>query len=66
MSEPAVTVYSINAIDMLAMSIVVLFVGMYVNRKIQFLRDNYIPPAVTGGLLFSVGMALLYNYGNIQ
>ena len=66
MSDPAVTLYSINDVDMLAMSIVVLFVGMYVNRKVQFLRDNYIPPAVTGGLLFSVGMALLYNYGNVQ
>ena len=40
--------------DMLSLSILVLFVGMYLNRKIRLLGDNYIPPAVTGGLLCSL------------
>lgn len=30
--------------DMLSLSILVLFVGMYLNRKIRLLGDNYIPP----------------------
>ena len=51
---------------MLSLSILVLFVGMYLNRKIRFLGDNYIPPAVTGGLLFAVGTVLIYVLANKQ
>jgi ESS family glutamate:Na+ symporter len=52
--------------DMLSLSILVLFVGMFINRKVRLLRENYIPPAVTGGLIFSTGAALLYNYGGVE
>jgi ESS family glutamate:Na+ symporter len=52
--------------DMLAMSIGVLFVGMFLNRHVKVLGDNYIPPAVTGGLLFAAGTALLYNFADLQ
>ena len=52
--------------DMLSMSIIVLFVGMYLNRKIRMLGDNYIPPAVTGGLLFAVGTLLVYYFADAQ
>jgi len=52
--------------DMLSLSILVLFVGMYLNRKIRLLGDNYIPPAVTGGLLFAAGIALIYNFAHVQ
>jgi ESS family glutamate:Na+ symporter len=61
-----VTVYPIDPMDMLSMSILVLFLGMYLNKKIKFLGDNYIPPAVTGGLLFSTAMAFLYQFGDIE
>ncbi len=56
----------VSTMDMLSMSILVLFVGMYLNRKIRLLGDNYIPPAVTGGLLFATGIALVYNLADIQ
>lgn len=59
-------ILNIGAMDMLAMSIVVLFFGMYLNRKIRVLADNYIPPAVSGGLLFSVGVALVYAFADLQ
>lgn len=52
--------------DMLSLSILVLFVGMYLNRKIRLLGDNYIPPAVTGGLLFAAGIALIYSFAHVQ
>jgi ESS family glutamate:Na+ symporter len=52
--------------DMLSLSILVLFVGMYLNRKIRLLGDNYIPPAVTGGLLFAVGVTLIYSFADVQ
>lgn len=60
MTEEAIQVQSINTMDMLSMSILVLFVGMYLNRKIRILEENYIPAAVTGGLLFSLLSWLAY------
>jgi len=49
------TTIPITAVELLAISIVVLFVGMHLTAKVKLLRDNYIPPAVTGGLIFSLG-----------
>jgi ESS family glutamate:Na+ symporter len=48
------TEISLGQVEMLAVSVVVLFVGVFLNRKFRFLADNFIPAAVTGGLLFSV------------
>jgi ESS family glutamate:Na+ symporter len=59
-------VVTIEPMDMLSMSILVLFLGMYLNRKIHFLGDNYIPPAVTGGLLFSVVTLLIYRFAGME
>jgi ESS family glutamate:Na+ symporter len=63
---PEIRLVEITLMDMLSMSIVVLFVGIYLNRKIRLLGDNYIPPAVTGGLLFATGTMLLYNFAEVQ
>jgi len=52
--------------DMLSLSILVLFLGMFLNRKIKLLGDNYIPPAVTGGLLFATCAALIYSFMDVQ
>ena len=51
---------------MLSLSVLVLFLGMYLNRKLRILSENYIPPAVTGGLLFSVATWLVYVQLDIQ
>ena len=61
-----IRIVEVSTMDMLSMSILVLFVGMYLNRKIRLLGDNYIPPAVTGGLLFAVGVAILYSFADVQ
>jgi ESS family glutamate:Na+ symporter len=66
MPEAEISIVTIEAMDGLSISIVVLFIGMFLNRHVRILGDNYIPPAVTGGLLFSLGAALLYSYGDIQ
>jgi len=63
---PEIRLVEITIMDMLSMSIVVLFVGMYLNRKIRLLGDNYIQPAVTGGLLFAAGTMLLYSLADVQ
>ena len=52
------TIYQVEPIDVLVLSILVLFLGLYLNRRIAFLHDNYIPPAVSGGLICS-GIVLL-------
>ncbi len=53
------TTYAIGQTEMVAFSIFVLFVGMGLNKKIRFLAENFIPPAVTGGLLFALFTWLL-------
>lgn len=64
--EEFIRVQSVEAMDMLALSVVVLFLGMYLNRRFRFLSENYIPPAVTGGLIFSVATWLVYDQLSIQ
>ena len=59
-------VIQIGAMDMLSLSILVWFLGHHINRRARILRDNYIPPAVTGGLLFAVVSMLLYQYVDIE
>ncbi len=61
-----IRVVEVLPIHMLSLSILVLFVGMFLNRKIRVLGDNYIPPAVTGGLLFAVVAALIYNFADVE
>ena len=61
-----IRVVEIVPMDMLSLSILVLFVGMFLNKKIRLLGDNYIPPAVTGGLLFAVAVALIYKFADVQ
>jgi ESS family glutamate:Na+ symporter len=51
---------------MLAMSIVVLFLGMYLTSKFKLLQDNYIPPAVTGGLIFSLATWGFYSFAGVE
>jgi ESS family glutamate:Na+ symporter len=66
MNEAEPVIFQIGGVDMLYLSIIVLFLGMYLNKKIRFLAENYIPPAVTGGLLFSAGSAVLYAFADIE
>ena len=61
-----ISIVKVPLMDMLSLSILVLFVGIYLNRKISFLKKNYIPPAVTGGLLFATGVTLIYSFADIQ
>jgi ESS family glutamate:Na+ symporter len=65
-SERAIRIQEVSTMDMLSLSIVVLFVGMYLNRKIRILGDNYIPPAVTGGLLFSLLTWFCYAWLGVE
>jgi ESS family glutamate:Na+ symporter len=60
------TVYALGAEDALVVSIVVLFAGVFINRKVRFLSENYIPPAVTGGLICSLIIWAIRDLANIE
>jgi ESS family glutamate:Na+ symporter len=60
------TQYDVTPIDVLMLSILVLYLGMYLTRKVHFLRENYIQPAVSGGLLFSIVVAIIYAALNLE
>ncbi|MDH3672002.1 MAG: sodium/glutamate symporter [Gammaproteobacteria bacterium] len=66
MSSAAIQEYQVQTIDVLMLSVVVLFVGMFLTRKIRFLGQNHIPPAVTGGLIVSIGVALLDTLAGLK
>jgi ESS family glutamate:Na+ symporter len=66
MMETEVTLWQVKPVDVVILSILVQFLGMYVTRQVQFLRDFYIPPAVTGGLICSTIVAVVYVYADIE
>lgn len=61
-----ITQFALEPTDVLVISILVLYLGMFLNDKIRVLKENYIPPAVTGGLICSGIVAVLYSYANVQ
>jgi len=62
----SLTNYEVQPIHVLMLSVVVLYLGFYLNRKIRFLSEFYIPPAVTGGLLCSTIVAIFYGVTNLE
>lgn len=57
---------TVEPVEALVLSILVLYLGMYLNDKIRFLGDNYIPPSVTGGLICSAIVAVVYSFFDMQ
>jgi glutamate:Na+ symporter, ESS family len=55
----ATSIIELNTRHVLELSIVVLWLGMYLTKKIKFLSDFNIPAPVTGGLICSILVALL-------
>lgn len=62
----AIAQYKVQPIDVLMVSIVVLFLGMYLNRKVRVLQENFIPPAVTGGLICSAIVAIVFKTTDLR
>ena len=56
------TVHELAGADVLITSILVLFLGAWLTRRIPFLRRYIIPEAVTGGLICSSLVAVLYVF----
>ncbi|MCZ6834500.1 MAG: sodium/glutamate symporter, partial [Planctomycetota bacterium] len=55
----------IAGVDFLILSIVVLYLGQFLTRRISILGNNNIPPAVTGGLVCSGMVALLHTFSDM-
>lgn len=51
--------YRIEGMDFLILSIIAVFSGAFINRVVPQLKRNNIPDAVTGGLLFSLVIAII-------
>ena len=56
----------IESIYVLVTSIVVLYVGMQLTQKVGFLKEFNIPAPVTGGLICSIIIGLIYAFTNNQ
>ena len=50
----------------ITLAILVLFSGVHLNRKVGFLRKYNIPEPVTGGLLASIVIGLIYLVGKVE
>lgn len=53
----------LSTIQTIAMAVVVLYIGKFLNRSFKFLRENCIPESVTGGTAFSVITLIGYETG---
>lgn len=52
----------INVFETLALLVLFLILGYYLNGKIKFLYENYVPAPVIGGVIFSSILLILRNF----
>jgi len=65
MNEVAQIVH-VEGVRVFTMSILVLYLGIFLTKKLPFLKEYNIPSPVTGGFLVSICIGMLYFFGNIQ
>lgn len=58
--------YEVEGVDVLVVSIVVWFVGAWLTQRIRVLKKYSIPAAVTGGLICSLVVMLVYALGGVE
>jgi ESS family glutamate:Na+ symporter len=59
-------ILQLDAFPSVTLGIVVLFIGKRINDAVSFLRVFSIPEPVTGGLIFTLLIALLYFFNGIE
>ena len=57
---------TVDGLDVLTVSILVIFLGRYLTTHIPFLDRYHIPPAVTGGLLCSIVTAVINGVWDVE
>ncbi len=60
------TEFTLDPVRVLSLSILVLWLGKFVERRLPFLSQNNIPSAVSGGLICSVAVALLAVFADVR
>ncbi len=60
------TEFTLEPVRVLSLSILVLWIGNFVERRLPFLSQNNIPSAVSGGLICSVAVALLAVFADVR
>ncbi|UCC55132.1 MAG: sodium/glutamate symporter [Gammaproteobacteria bacterium] len=63
---PEANIHEVGGFDVLIVGILVWFLGNYITERIHFLKANNIPPAVTGGLICSLIVTLVYSLADLQ
>jgi len=58
--------YTVGHFDVVIVSVLVLYLGVFLTKKIPFLFQNNIPAAVTGGFVCSIIVAAIYVFLDIQ
>jgi ESS family glutamate:Na+ symporter len=58
--------YNMTGANVLVLGILVWFLGTWLTGKLPFLRKFSIPPAVTGGLICSLVVMLIYVLGGVE
>ncbi len=58
--------YQVEGMDFVILSIASIFIGTFINRTVPLLKRNNIPDAVTGGLLFSILLAVISAQWNLS
>ena len=56
---------TINVFETLALLILFLSLGYYINNHVKFLKDNYVPAPVIGGVIFSLFIFLISRFSDI-
>lgn len=57
---------SINVFETLALLILFLSLGYYISNHVKFLKDNYVPAPVIGGIIFSLLIFLISRFNDIK
>ena len=61
-----IQIIQLDGVRVLTASIFVLYLGIFLTRKLTFLKEYNIPAPVTGGFLVSIGIGVIYFVMNIQ
>ena len=56
----------LDLIQTYGLAVVVLFIGYFFNRRINFLKKYNIPAPVVGGIVFAIATSVLYSKFNLQ
>lgn len=64
--EETITTIKVDAYTTLFLACIVLLLGRFLNKHIEFLRKYHIPTPVSGGITVSIFISIIYYVANVQ